>query len=139
MSSFYENLSVPSFFPIHTHSSSHSHTQMLRQTMEMMRNPNAMQQAMRSQDLAMSQIENLPGGFNALRRMYEEVRILIEKNVLKCSEIIFLLCLILFNHLAFTDNFHFFQFFVFSVSQASVNIEQPYCFLMYFFFFLFIY
>ena len=28
---------------------------------------------MRSQDLAMSQIENLPGGFNALRRMYEEV------------------------------------------------------------------
>ena len=41
--------------------------------MEMMRNPNAMQQAMRSQDLAMSQIENLPGGFNALRRMYEEV------------------------------------------------------------------
>ena len=48
-------------------------SQMLRQTMEMMRNPNAMQQAMRSQDLAMSQIENLPGGFNALRRMYEEV------------------------------------------------------------------
>lgn len=47
---------------------------MLRQTMEMMRNPNAMQQAMRSQDLAMSQIENLPGGFSALRRMYEEVR-----------------------------------------------------------------
>lgn len=47
--------------------------QMLRQTMEMMRNPNAMQQAMRSQDLAMSQIENLPGGFSALRRMYEEV------------------------------------------------------------------
>jgi hypothetical protein len=46
---------------------------MLRQTMEMMRNPNAMQQAMRSQDLAMSQIENLPGGFSALRRMYEEV------------------------------------------------------------------
>ena len=38
-----------------------------------MRNPNAMQQAMRSQDLAMSQIENLPGGFSALRRMYEEV------------------------------------------------------------------
>eukprot|EP01038_Epipyxis_sp_PR26KG_P007254 gene7254-9890_t len=46
----------------------------LRQSMEMMRNPNAMQQAMRSQDLAMSQLENLPGGFNALRRMYEEVQ-----------------------------------------------------------------
>ena len=39
----------------------------------MMRNPHAMQQMMRSQDLAMSQIENLPGGFNALRRMYEDV------------------------------------------------------------------
>lgn len=40
----------------------------------MMRNPNAMREAMRSQDLAMSQIENLPGGFNALRRMFEEVQ-----------------------------------------------------------------
>ena len=40
----------------------------------MMRNPAAMDQAMRSQDLAMSQIENLPGGFNALRRMYEDVQ-----------------------------------------------------------------
>lgn len=39
-----------------------------------MRNPNAMREAMRSQDLAMSQIENLPGGFNALRRMFEEVQ-----------------------------------------------------------------
>lgn len=41
--------------------------------MEMMRNPNAMREAMRSQDLAMSQLENLPGGFNALRRMFEDV------------------------------------------------------------------
>lgn len=41
--------------------------------MEMMRNPHAMQQAMRNQDLQMSHIENIPGGFNALRRMYEEV------------------------------------------------------------------
>jgi ubiquilin len=47
---------------------------MMRQTMEMMRNPAAMQQAMRSQDLAMSQLENHPEGFNALRRMYEEVQ-----------------------------------------------------------------
>lgn len=46
----------------------------LRQSMEMMRNPNAMQQAMRNQDLQMSQIENIPGGFNALRRMFEEVQ-----------------------------------------------------------------
>lgn len=43
--------------------------------MEMMRNPNAMREAMRSQDLAMSQIENHPEGFNALRRMYEEVQV----------------------------------------------------------------
>lgn len=41
--------------------------------MEMMRNPNAMREAMRNQDLAMSQLENLPGGFNAMRRMFEEV------------------------------------------------------------------
>eukprot|EP01039_Chlorochromonas_danica_P002826 gene2826-3081_t len=46
----------------------------LRQSMEMMRNPNAMREMMRSQDLAMSQLENLPGGFNALRRMYEDVQ-----------------------------------------------------------------
>lgn len=42
--------------------------------MEMMRNPNAMRQAMRSQDLAMSQLENLPGGFNALRSMFENIQ-----------------------------------------------------------------
>ncbi len=47
---------------------------MLRQSMEMMRNPAAMQQAMRNQELAMSQIENLPGGFNALQRMFEDVQ-----------------------------------------------------------------
>ena len=47
--------------------------QVLRQSMEMMRNPHALQQAMRNQDLQMSHIENIPGGFNALRRMYEEV------------------------------------------------------------------
>jgi ubiquilin len=33
-----------------------------------------MREAMRSQDLAMSQLENLPGGFNAMRRMYEDVQ-----------------------------------------------------------------
>lgn len=50
------------------------HEQILRQSMEMMRNPAAMREAMRSQDLAMSQLENIPGGFNALRRMYEDVQ-----------------------------------------------------------------
>ena len=39
-----------------------------------MRNPDAMREAMRGQDLAMSQIENLPGGFNALRRVFEDVQ-----------------------------------------------------------------
>merc|ERR1711971_573420 len=38
------------------------------------RDPSAMQNMMRNQELAMSQIENLPGGFNALRRMYEDVQ-----------------------------------------------------------------
>jgi ubiquilin len=42
--------------------------------MEMMRNPNAMREAMRNQDLAMSHLENHPEGFNALRRMFEDVQ-----------------------------------------------------------------
>lgn len=46
----------------------------MRQTMEAMRNPSAMREMMRSQDLAMSQLENHPEGFNALRRMYHEVQ-----------------------------------------------------------------
>lgn len=48
--------------------------EMMRRSMEMMRNPSAMQNMMRNQDLAMSQIENIPGGFSALRRMYEDVQ-----------------------------------------------------------------
>mmetsp|Transcript_6946 Transcript_6946/g.11604 ORF Transcript_6946/g.11604 Transcript_6946/m.11604 type:complete len:520 (+) Transcript_6946:79-1638(+) len=47
---------------------------MMRQTLDMMRNPAAMQQAMRNQDLAMANLENHPEGFNALRRMYEDVQ-----------------------------------------------------------------
>ena len=46
----------------------------LRSSMEMMRDPSAMRNMMRNQDLAMSQIENTPGGFSALRRMYEDVQ-----------------------------------------------------------------
>ena len=34
----------------------------MRRSMEMMQDPNAMRNAMRNQDLAMSQIENIPGG-----------------------------------------------------------------------------
>merc|ERR1719502_317803 len=47
---------------------------LMRQTMEMMRNPAAMREAQRHQDIALSQIENHPEGFNALRRMYEDVQ-----------------------------------------------------------------
>jgi len=47
---------------------------MLRQAMETARNPAAREQMMRSNDLAMSQIENHPEGFNALRRMYHEIQ-----------------------------------------------------------------
>ena len=46
----------------------------MRRSMELMRDPQAMNHMMRNQDLAMSQIENMPGGFNALRRMYEDVQ-----------------------------------------------------------------
>lgn len=47
---------------------------MMRQTMEMMRNPAAMQEMQRHQDLAMSNLENHPEGYNALRRMYEDIQ-----------------------------------------------------------------
>lgn len=46
----------------------------MRQTMEMMRNPAAMQEMQRHQDLAMSNLENHPEGYNALRRMYEDIQ-----------------------------------------------------------------
>lgn len=48
--------------------------EIMRRSMEMMRDPNSMRNMMRNQDLAMSQIENIPGGFSALRRMYEDVQ-----------------------------------------------------------------
>ena len=48
--------------------------EVLRQTMEMMRNPAAFQEMMRSQDRALSNLESLPGGYNALRRMYTELQ-----------------------------------------------------------------
>jgi len=48
--------------------------EMIRHSMQMMRNPQAMREAMRHQDMAMSQLENHPEGYNALRRMYEDVQ-----------------------------------------------------------------
>jgi len=47
---------------------------MMQQAMQMLRNPSMMQQAMRQQDLAMSQLENMPGGFAALSNMYRNVQ-----------------------------------------------------------------
>merc|ERR1712167_71382 len=46
---------------------------MMRQAMQMARNPQAMQEMMRNHDRAMQNIESIPGGFNHLRRMHEDV------------------------------------------------------------------
>jgi hypothetical protein len=48
--------------------------EVMRQSLQMMRNPAAMQQMMRSQDLAMANLENMPGGFAALSNMYRDVQ-----------------------------------------------------------------
>jgi len=47
---------------------------LLRQVMEMQRNPSMMQEMMRNQDRAMTNIENMPGGFHALERMFRDVQ-----------------------------------------------------------------
>ncbi len=46
----------------------------LRQSMEVMRNPNMMREMMRNTDRAMSNIESLPGGSAALHKLYNEVQ-----------------------------------------------------------------
>jgi hypothetical protein len=46
---------------------------MIRQAMEAARNPDYHAEMARSTDRALANIESLPGGFNALRRMYETV------------------------------------------------------------------
>lgn len=45
----------------------------LRQMMQLVRNPDLMLEMQRNADRAMQHIEVMPGGFNALRRMYEGV------------------------------------------------------------------
>ena len=47
---------------------------LLRQSLQMARNPRLMQEMMRSADRQMSNIEAHPEGFNALRRMYQNVQ-----------------------------------------------------------------
>ncbi|GFS07754.1 ubiquilin-1 [Elysia marginata] len=48
--------------------------ELMRQTMELARNPAMMQEMMRSNDRAMSNLESIPGGFNALQRMYRDIQ-----------------------------------------------------------------
>jgi len=51
-----------------------NNNEILRSSMEMMRNPSAFQELMRTQDRALSNLESLPGGHAALRRMYTELQ-----------------------------------------------------------------
>ncbi|CAN8220174.1 unnamed protein product [Coccothraustes coccothraustes] len=46
----------------------------MRQTLELARNPAMMQEMMRNQDRALSNLESIPGGYNALRRMYPDIQ-----------------------------------------------------------------
>jgi ubiquilin len=46
---------------------------LLRETMEIARNPAALQEMMRHHDRALSNLESVPGGFNALQRIYREL------------------------------------------------------------------
>ncbi|XP_068964927.1 ubiquilin-3 [Petaurus breviceps papuanus] len=47
--------------------------EIMRQTLEFLCNPAMMQEMMRSQDRALSNLESIPGGYNALRTMYTDV------------------------------------------------------------------
>uniref|UniRef100_A0A1I7WX79 Ubiquitin-like domain-containing protein n=1 Tax=Heterorhabditis bacteriophora TaxID=37862 RepID=A0A1I7WX79_HETBA len=47
---------------------------MMRQTMEMIRNPNMFQEMMRSHDLAIRNLQGIPGGEAALQRLYQDVQ-----------------------------------------------------------------
>ena len=48
--------------------------ELLRQTMELARNPAMMQELVRQQDRAMSNLESIPGGFSALQRVYRDIQ-----------------------------------------------------------------
>ncbi|XP_051005522.1 ubiquilin-3 [Acomys russatus] len=47
--------------------------EIMRQTMEFLRNPSMMQEMMRSQDRALNNLESIPGGYNVLRTMYTDI------------------------------------------------------------------
>ncbi|KAM6394697.1 ubiquilin-1-like [Rhynochetos jubatus] len=46
----------------------------MRQTLELARNPAMMQEIMQNQDRALSNLESIPGGYSALRRMYTDIQ-----------------------------------------------------------------
>lgn len=48
--------------------------ELLRQTVELARNPSMLQELMRSHDRAISNLESIPGGYNALQRMYRDIQ-----------------------------------------------------------------
>jgi ubiquilin len=48
--------------------------ELLRQTMELARNPSVYQELLRSNDRAMANLESIPGGYNALQRMYRDIQ-----------------------------------------------------------------
>lgn len=50
--------------------------ELLRQTMEIARNPAMLQELMRSQDRALSNLESIPGGYSALQRMYRDIQVI---------------------------------------------------------------
>ncbi|EHB12111.1 Ubiquilin-3 [Heterocephalus glaber] len=47
--------------------------EIMRQTLEFLHNPATMQEMMRSQDRALSNLESIPGGYNVLRNMYTDI------------------------------------------------------------------
>lgn len=47
---------------------------MLRQTMDLARSPSVYQELLRSHDRRMTNIESVPGGYNALQRMYRDIQ-----------------------------------------------------------------
>lgn len=48
--------------------------ELLHQAMELARNPSMLQELMRTNDRAMSNLESIPGGYNELTRMYREIQ-----------------------------------------------------------------
>lgn len=48
--------------------------QLLRQSMEAMQNPSLMREMISNTDRALSNIDAVPGGFNALRRVYQQIQ-----------------------------------------------------------------